>query len=82
MENKKIRIPSKYSEKVKQLVEQLIAEGLSVRFEKGKFKSSDCIVNGVRTVIINKTLTNEKVIPFLKNIYDSIPTSQLPESHS
>ena len=54
----KLKIPSKYSEKVVGLVETLNEQGFSIRFEKGNFKSSSCIVEGQKQFIINKSYTN------------------------
>lgn len=66
------RIPSKYSETVKKKIEQLNNYGIPVRFEKGTFKTSDCVVGGERVFIINKSLTNEQVVIFLDNFLKSM----------
>ena len=66
----KLKIPSKYSEKVVGLVETLNEQGFSIRFEKGNFKSSSCIVEGQKQFIINKSYTNDQVLKFLKEIIE------------
>ena len=62
---KSTRIPSKYSETIKNKIEILTDKGIPVRFEKGSFKTSDCIVDGEAVFIINKSLTNEQVVIYL-----------------
>jgi hypothetical protein len=72
MMQKSTRVPSKYSETVKKKIEYLIEHGIPVRFEKGIFKTSDCIVDGETIFIINKSLTNEQVILFLDKFITSL----------
>ena len=61
----KRRIPSKYSETVKQKIENVNNHAINVRFEKGSFKTSDCIIDGKKVLIINKSMTNDLVEKYL-----------------
>ena len=66
------RVPSKYSETVKKKIDLISEFSITVRFEKGSFKTSDCIVNGERVLIVNKSLTNDQVIVLLDKFIEGL----------
>ncbi len=73
------RIPSKYSAKVTSIVNLLKENEIIVRFEKGHFRSSDCLMNGSPLLLINSNLTEQQVLNVLNSFVeknDFISTSE------
>ena len=63
----KKKINKELSDKIKLLIENIEANKVDVRFEKGRFKSSLCLVNHKKTLIVNKQMTQVQVIDFLES---------------
>lgn len=63
----KKKVNKELSTKIDLLIESISSGNVEVRFEKGRFKSSLCIVNNKKTLIVNKQMAQEQVIEFLES---------------
>lgn len=66
------RFNYKADKTVMELIDELDAEAVTVRFEKGRFKSNDCIVDGARLLILNKMMNRDQIIDYLRNFLENL----------
>lgn len=57
------------------LIESLDEHSVTVRFEKGRFKSNECVVDGQRFLILNKMMNRDQIIDYLRNFLENLGDS-------
>jgi hypothetical protein len=67
----KLKFNYKKDKTIMDLIDDLEANEVHVRFEKGRFKSSDCIVDGQKLLLVNRLLNRDQMIDYLRNYLES-----------
>lgn len=63
---KKNSFNPKKDKNIQDLIEDIENFDVDVRFEKGRFKSSDCLVDGKKVLILNRNLNRDQMIDYLR----------------
>ena len=72
MAKKKTYFNPKNDKTISTIIEDIEVYDIAVRFEKGNFKTSDCLVEGKKVLILNKSLKRDQMIDYLRAYLEDI----------
>ena len=72
MAKKKSLFNPKKDKTIQDILEDIETHEVEVRFEKGNFKTSDCLVEGKKVLILNRTMKRDQMIDYLRTYLEEL----------